>query len=171
MKGHSVLLADLTISIVSHNRLSELESGLRAIAEPAAEHGAELVIVDNGSTDGASEYVQHLQTAFPRTKTLYLDTNRGVAGGRNAVLTLATRPYLLSLDDDASLSSDGMVAMLDAIRLGENIGILSPRIRHAVTLAPQLDLGDASASIANFHGACYLARRELMLGIGGYDDK
>src|SRR4051794_7079443 len=59
----------------------------------------ELVIADDGSTDGLAEAVSDLETAFSVT-FVRLEKNRGAATARNAGLDAARGRYIALLDSD-----------------------------------------------------------------------
>jgi GT2 family glycosyltransferase len=75
---------------------------------------AEIIVVDNGSTDGTRDV---LQSCGERIHTLYLDKNHGVAYARNAGMRTANGEYIWILDVDTVVNRDavdGMIRYLDA---------------------------------------------------------
>ena len=58
----------------------------------------ELIIIDNGSSDGSSEIVAGFTD--PRIRTVRLEENVGVSNARNKGVELSTAPYVTFLDAD-----------------------------------------------------------------------
>ena len=58
----------------------------------------ELIIIDNGSSDGSSEIVAGFTD--PRIRTVRLEENVGVSNARNRGVSLSTAPYITFLDAD-----------------------------------------------------------------------
>ncbi|MBI2423759.1 MAG: glycosyltransferase family 2 protein [Candidatus Hydrogenedentes bacterium] len=101
-----------TIVIATFNRVTHLEACLESLPWEALDrHRTEVVVVDDGSTDGAKERVQ---SRFPRAKLVDYGENRGLAHARNAGARAARGRMLLYLDDDAVVQPGWLEAMLAA---------------------------------------------------------
>lgn len=89
-----------SISVVSpfHNRRTFLP-GLIETLERQTFTDFELIIVDDGSTDGLSRAVAALHTEFP-IRFIRLEQNRGAAAARNVGIDAALGRYVALLDSD-----------------------------------------------------------------------
>ena len=97
----------LSAVIVSWNGLRYLPECLGALL-PQLPTGAEVVLVDNGSTDGTVAWVQ---ATHPAVRVVELRKNLGFAGGTNAGLRAARGELLLLLNNDAFVEP-GFIAEL-----------------------------------------------------------
>jgi GT2 family glycosyltransferase len=162
-------MEDLSVVVLSHNRVEELTRNLPPLCERSASTGFELIVVDNASSDGSREYIAKLKTTYLGLQVVLNDSNVGVAAGRNAGWTLASRNFILNIDDDTWCDEDGMRGLLQIGRDNPGVGAISPRIIHAITSCAQCDHGDVEYHFANFHGACHLVRAEVFRKIGKID--
>jgi GT2 family glycosyltransferase len=131
--------------------------------------GAELIIVDNLSNDGTRAELAALEVRLPTVKVLYSAANVGVAGGRNAGWAVATREWILNLDDDTRIDGAAVLALRAAAAQRPAAGIFTPKVRHALTGECQNGYGDDVEEPANFHGACHLVRARAWRAVGAID--
>ncbi|MCC6931810.1 MAG: glycosyltransferase [Deltaproteobacteria bacterium] len=90
----------VAIGIVTYNRLDFLKQALySALIEE--QFIKEIIVVDDGSTDGTKEYLQSLNN--PKVKPIIHQTNQGRPTARNSVVQNLTSDFLIWLDDDDSL--------------------------------------------------------------------
>lgn len=106
----------LSIIIPVYNKAPFLRRCLDSIS-PA--DGVEVIVVDDGSTDGGSEILNEYKDKFKITKKT--NTNFGVSWTRNIGLYEATGEYVTFLDADDEMSKDGIRTMLGATNRGADI--------------------------------------------------
>ncbi|WP_125910608.1 glycosyltransferase, partial [Escherichia coli] len=94
-----------TALIVTFNRLEKLK---KTVAETVKLHFTSIVIVNNGSTDGTSDWLQTITD--PRVIVLNLASNNGGAGGFKAgsqyICSSVDSDWVFFYDDDAYPQSD-----------------------------------------------------------------
>jgi GT2 family glycosyltransferase len=108
----------LSAIIVSWNGLRHLPDCLAALL-PQLPPAAEIVLVDNGSTDGTAAWAR---ANHPAVRVIALPENLGFAGGVNAGLRVAYGDLLLLLNDDAFVEPGFLAAMLDVMAQQPDIG-------------------------------------------------
>jgi GT2 family glycosyltransferase len=111
----------LSAIIVNWNGLRYLPECLAALA-PQLPPEAELVLVDNGSTDGSAAFVRE---RWPRARVVELRENLGFAGGVNAGLRAARGELLLLLNNDAFVEPGFVAALQGAMVCGPDVGAAS----------------------------------------------
>lgn len=70
----------LSVIILNFNTRDLTLSCLKTLSAFAQDEGWQLLVVDNGSTDGS---VEAIEQAFPNVELIASPTNRGYAGGNN----------------------------------------------------------------------------------------
>lgn len=155
-----------TVVITTKNRKDELRGALTSAFVQSAQ--PEVIVIDDGSTDGTSEMVRR---EFPLAVLHRSNLSRGLVIQRNAAAQIATGDILFSIDDDAEFSTAGVVAQtlheFDSPRIGAvAIPYIEPQngnrmMQHAPT---QDDIWVAD----RFVGTAHAVRRDVFLELGGY---
>ncbi len=97
----------VSVLIVSYNTRDLL---LQAIDSTVREALAEVIVVDNASTDGSADAVA---SRYPRVRLIRSPVNLGFAAGTNAAAAAAHGTHLLLLNPDATLTPGALDRLLD----------------------------------------------------------
>ncbi|MGE5507707.1 MAG: glycosyltransferase family 2 protein [Chitinophagales bacterium] len=99
-----------SVVIPTYNRRAFLERCLKSLLRQTAPGDLyELVVVDDGSTDGTADLVAELAAAAPCAVRYHRQPNSGRARARNAGIRLARGEYIIFLDSDMVVD-DGFIA-------------------------------------------------------------
>ncbi len=88
-----------SIIIPTYNRLPILQKCLRAMEDQDFEQPYELLVVDDGSTDGTVEFLQSNTSTFPHVRLVQQD-HGGAAIARNLGIDLAEGEVIVFIDSD-----------------------------------------------------------------------
>jgi glycosyltransferase involved in cell wall biosynthesis len=122
---------DLVISVVvtSFNRLATLQLCLAALLGQRVSEAFEVIVIDEGSTDGSIEWVREW-TGCDRRLKLDIFPKRPLNAKRNRGLYLATGDLVAFVDDDAVVAPGWLAALSGARASGA--GIVTGRILSTV---------------------------------------
>jgi len=84
----------------------------------------ELIIVDNGSSDGSVEYIESKFGYDGRVKIFSLKDNMGTAGGKNIGIYTSKGKYVFILNNDIVLKKKTLRKMVDIFENNDKIGVL-----------------------------------------------
>ena len=158
----------------------------------------EVVLVDNGSTDGTSAMLDELDPRFAaagsRLRVVRNADNVGAIAGRNQAMEIAEGENFIFLDNDTVVCAPGWLdGLLDALQSEPEAGIVGPKLcfafdPHWIQCA---GVGISRTGRVQFRGrgeprddprfsrrqevqslisACFLFRRSLYEEIGGLDE-
>lgn len=186
----------LSVLITSWNTRSLLADVLASIQEFPAGVPTEVIVVDNGSTDGSAEMVR---TEYPEVHLIENSQNRGFAGGNNQALGASSGRAVLLLGSDTRVTEGSLRTMLEYLESHPGVGAVSPRLlypdgrpqyscrrfprlRDAVAtylslevLVPQYTMRDFDfdtiQEVEQPAASCMMIRREVIDAVGFFDER
>ncbi|WP_326792365.1 bifunctional glycosyltransferase family 2 protein/CDP-glycerol:glycerophosphate glycerophosphotransferase [Streptomyces sp. NBC_00841] len=108
----------LSVVVPVHRVQGYLRETLESVLD-RSDAGTELIVVDDGSTDGSAEIAAEFAERDHRTKVLSLPGHRGAGPARNAGAAEARGTYLLFLDGDDLLRPGAPEAIADRLARSE----------------------------------------------------
>jgi N-acetylglucosaminyl-diphospho-decaprenol L-rhamnosyltransferase len=111
---------DLSVVVVTYNALPWLEQCLDSV------RGHEVVVVDHGSSDGTLGLVRE---RYPDAR-IVVQENKGMGGGNNAGMRVASGRYFLLLNSDAWVVADGLERLVAYADAHPEAAIVGPRLRN-----------------------------------------
>ena len=103
------------------NRKEDLAETLTRLREQSY-HNIEVVVVDNGSTDGTPEMVWE---RFPEVKLIRMPRNVGAIAARNIGFSNTRGKYVLHLDDDSFPGRHVISRMVEEFERDERLGLIA----------------------------------------------
>jgi len=107
---------EVSVVIPNFNGIAFLDSVLASL-EGQTLSNFEVILVDNGSTDGSCSFVT---ANYPWVHLIELSENFGFCGAVNAGIRAAKAPYVLLLNNDTEVKEDFVEEMLAAVRRHKN---------------------------------------------------
>ncbi|MCM3175095.1 glycosyltransferase family 2 protein [Paenibacillus sp. MER 99-2] len=173
-----------SIIIPTYNGLDLLQSCIASIRQYTGAHTPyEIVVVDNGSTDGTAAYCAKERLRFVR-----LPENRGFPAACNAGLRVAIGDELLLLNNDVTVTSCWLENLRTTLYSDEQVGITGPvtnyasgiqqvkvdfhSMEHFQELARENNVSDPEKwiEVKRIVGLCMLIRRRVLDSIGLLDE-
>ena len=176
---------DATVVIPTMNGREVLWHALRALASQQ-EVRFEVVVVDNGSTDGT---VERLPVEWPAVRLVALPTNVGFAAAVNVGIREARAPIVVLLNNDTEVAPRWLVSLIQPLRddpsvgscasrildfthrdridsAGDRLGLVASQIGHGEPDGPWFD---APRDVLSACAAAAAYRRDALAAIGGFD--
>ncbi len=174
-----------SIVIVTHNEIAFTRQCLDSI-RLLTDTTYELIVVDNGSTDGTVEYLR----AMGDVRLIENDSNRGFPAAANQGMAVAAGKQVLLLNNDVIVTTGWLGRMLRALRGGDaSIGLVGPR-SNFVSGPQQIEVGYENIAeldgfawdfgkahngvivdVSRLVGFCLLIKREVIDAIGVLDER
>lgn len=89
----------------------------------------QILIVDNGSTDGSKALMNRLAAAFPDlVEIIDLPSNHGTTTSRNLAFARARGDFILVIDSDIDFKRPVLQSLIGALAIDPSIGLIAPRL-------------------------------------------
>jgi GT2 family glycosyltransferase len=189
--------ADVSIIIVTRNTREQTAQAVESVFQSKDSLRKEVVVVDNGSTDGTPEL---MRAKFPDARYLRQERNLGFAAANNLGARGTKAEFLLLLNSDARLQPGALAEAVAWMRAHPECGIVGAQllnpddsrqnsIANFPTLATELLNKSllrrlfpnrfpgkerrltAPAEVESVIGAFMLVRNELWKALGGFDER
>jgi GT2 family glycosyltransferase len=116
---------ELSICIVSYQTRQYLANCLRALFQTPPRRTFEIIVVDNGSTDGS---VEMLICDFPQVQVITNHKNEGYTRPMNQALRAARGRYCVQLNPDTLVRPSTFDTLTEFMDVHPEAGICTPRV-------------------------------------------
>jgi hypothetical protein len=187
---------DCAVVLVCWNNKSYLEPCLRSLFDSTLRHAVEVVVVDNGSTDGSQEM---LASRFPQVQLIQNDRNLGLGRASNQGIEATRAPYVLLLNNDTVVNGESLDRLIDWMAATPDAGAAGgtllngdgsfqaaygkfPTLGEEFLIATRLGemlwegypshrTGDGARKVDWLSSACLLLRRTALAQVGLLDEQ
>jgi GT2 family glycosyltransferase len=166
--------------VVSYNRRDLLRRALEALERSEARDTIEIVVVDNGSTDGSQE----LEVVFPHARFIRIPRNFGLTKALNLGVRGSEAEYVFLLHEDTEVFPDAARLLAVLLDAQPDAGAVCPLLVDAEGRpAPQLghfppddtwqpaEPGPDPVAVEYARGAALMMRRSLFTAIRQIDER
>ena len=165
----------VTVYIPCHNYARFVDRAIASVLDQTYDDW-ELIVVDDGSTDGSAEAIARY-AGNERVSVLHNEQPLGLRGVANQCIAAATGSHVLRLDADDRLHPHCLDVLTRAMAAAPETAIVFSDYFYideadnmiGVECLPTSDGGYEATTFAP-HGACSLIRRDALNEVGGYDD-
>jgi GT2 family glycosyltransferase len=184
----------LSVVIVNYNVRYFLELCLRSVQAAITSIDAEVIVVDNNSSDDSCQMVSDF---FPYVTLVSNKENVGFSKANNQGVTFAKGDYVCILNPDTVVAEDTFTQLLTFAETQQNLGLLSCKLidgagqflpeskRHvpSPSIAVKKLLGQSKtyyaseikdndiAKVSVFVGAFMVLKKEVYDEVGGFDER
>ena len=164
----------VTVYITNHNYGRFLRQAVESVLAQKFSSW-ELIIIDDGSTDGSREILREYEDR-PNVR-LVLQQNRGLIVSSNIALRLAHGEYIMRLDADDYLDENALVVLANVLDTHPGVGLVYPDYYHVsdegeiLSLERRSKLGaEVTLYTSPAHGAGTMIRKSCLAELGGYSE-
>jgi len=116
---------DLSIILVNYNTKELTRKCLESVFSSVASYKFEIILSDNGSTDGS---VEMIRDKFPQVKLIENKANLGFSKGNNVAIKQASGRLILLLNTDTEIRPDTLDLSIKYMDGHPDVGILGAKI-------------------------------------------
>ena len=155
---------DFTFILNAYNYAEDVQRCVTAMRAFAQGFTAEIIVIDNGSTDDTAEWLEEYQGLDPDFRVIHCDHVIGDAAGKNIGLKLSRGKHIVILDASTELTGDVLGPIARQLS-DESVGIFGPYglttddMQH---FHEEVEKGEADAMQAY----CMAFRREAVNKVG-----
>jgi glycosyltransferase involved in cell wall biosynthesis len=100
----------LSIVVPAYNETGNLQAAIQGVltAADATGEAFEIIVVNDGSTDGTGECAEYLATMIPEITVIHHPENRGLRAAYESGVAVAQYPYLTWVPGDGEIATESL---------------------------------------------------------------
>ncbi len=156
---------EITIGIVASNYMDDVKRCLESALRWAGDRDVEAIVIDNGSADGTSQWLERAAEADTRIRVFHTDHVLGEGAAKNILLKQCRGETVVMLDTSVEVAGDIFGPICEMLA-DTSLGVVGP-------------FGLRTADLHHFHGGegeagemdamqayCFAFRRERLKNVG-----
>ena len=155
----------VTVGIVACNYLDDVKRCVRSALNHLGDRQAEVLVVDNGSSDGTGEWLEEAASSDPRIRVIHTDHILGEGAAKNIMLKQSRGNTVVLMDASVEVTGD-IFGPIDEMLTDDTVGIAGPFGLRTDNLhhfhEGEGDAGEMDAMQAY----CFAFRRERLNDVG-----
>lgn len=179
----------ISVVIVNYNGLSVLVNCLKTL-KSSFKYLCEVVIVDNGSTDGSKLFLQKYAAAEPLARVIFNTKNNGFAEANNQGVHKTKGKYVLFLNNDTLLTASFLPKMRAVLESNDDCAAVQPLILfpdltidsvgsymtptgflyHKAHRQEPNNINAVPSQTYSLKGACMLWKKTVFEELGGFNE-
>ncbi len=138
---------DFTFVLNAYGYVDDLDRCLRSIINHSQDYSVEIIVVDNGDSAGAGQWIENFRLANPLVRVIHCDHNLGDAAGKNIGIKQSLGERVVIIDPSTEIV-DHVLEAVDRQLSDPTIGVFGPygltteNLRH---FHEEVAAGDADA--------------------------
>ena len=155
---------DYTFILNAYNYVDDVQRCVTSMLQCAEGRSAEVIVVDNGSTDGTADWLEEFQSGHPNVRVFHCDHVIGDAAGKNIGLKQSRGKHIIIMDASTEVVGDLLTPVQQRLA-DDSVGIFGPYglstddMRH---FHEEVESGEADA----IQAYCMAFRREGVQKVG-----
>ena len=161
----------ISVILCSYNGETTLEAALNsALIQSMDPAEYEVILVDDGSTDGTSAIASSYLTRYPNFRYQRDAVNRGLVSACNRGLKMARGRYVIRLDDDDIFDREILGRLVQPLDEDQTDLVYCDRYEVLTSTGEKKYVSLANSNLFELTAAGVMMRRDLLTELKGYRD-
>ena len=156
---------DFTVGVVACNYVDDVKRVVGSALRWAGDRDVEFVILDNGSTDGAGDYLDGLAESDARVRVIHADHALGEGAAKNIVLKQSLGREVILLDTSVEVRGD-IYGPIHKMLSDDGVGVVGPFGLRTDNLHHFHDGEGESGEMDAMQAYCFAFRRADLRQVG-----
>ena len=156
---------DFTIGIVACNYLNDVKRCVKGVRQWGAGHCVEIVVLDNGSTDGTERWLEDEARGDSDLRVIHTDHVLGEGAAKNIVLKAGRGKTVVLVDTSTEFTGD-LLTRVDEMLADPTVGIAGPFGLRTDNLHHFHDGEGEAGDMDAMQAYCLALRRERLRDVG-----